>query len=135
MPLDADLFAKLTKRASCPMCGETKKIGIAKQDDGRLLENCPPPAPGQIPDAVQRLASWMTSGDTGVSSQSIAAHMTGGNRGRWGWGHPHDPDDLGRCLRLLALFPEWAPRIGEMAARGVGWAGLDLSPSGTKLPL
>jgi len=125
MPIDAETFAKLTKRAACPMCGTTKGIGIAKQDDGRLLNNCPPPKPGEVPDAAARLISWLTSGDTGVSSKAIAAHMTGGEVDRtWGWGHPHDPDDLGRCLRLLALFPEWAPRIGEMAAHGAGWAGL-----------
>lgn len=29
--------------------------------------------------------------------------------------YPHDPDDLNRCLLLLNLIPEWAPRIREMA--------------------
>lgn len=124
MPISADLFGKLTKRATCPMCGETKHIGIAKQNDGRLLENCPPPVPGEISDFNSRLVMWLTSGDTGISSSALASHMSGSPAGRWGWGYPHDPDDLGRCLRLLELFPEWKPRIAEMASRDPGWAGL-----------
>ena len=28
---------------------------------------------------------------------------------------PHDPADFGRCRRLLALFPEWRARLGEVA--------------------
>lgn len=126
MPIAVELMAKATKRATCPMCGETKKIGIAKQDEGKLLENCPPPRPGEIDDACKRVAAWFASGDTGVSSKAIATHMAGlGNADdRWGWRHPSDPDDLGRCLRLLELFPEWKPRIGEMATLGPGWSGL-----------
>jgi hypothetical protein len=51
--------------------------------------------------------------------------MSGGKVDRsWGGGHPSDPSDLGRCLRLLELFPEWKPRVSEMAAYGAGWAGL-----------
>lgn len=124
-PMEVSAFCDLVKRAACPMCGETKHIGIAKQDDGKLLEHCPPPKPGAIDDPTLRLVSWMNSGDTGISSKALVAHMTGGDvPHRWGWGHPSDPDDLGRCLRLLALFPEWTPRIVEMAQRGPAWAGL-----------
>jgi hypothetical protein len=124
-PLEVEIFARLVKKAACPMCGETKHIGVARQDQGKLLEGCPPPQPGEIADVGARLAAWSASGDTGVSSKAIAAQMTGAENSGWlCWEHPHDPDDLGRCLRLLALFPEWRVRIGEMAARGPGWAGL-----------
>lgn len=36
---------------------------------------------------------------------------------------PADADDLGRCLRLLALFPEWRDRMDEVAAAypGTAW--------------
>jgi hypothetical protein len=44
--------------------------------------------------------------------------------GRWGGGRPYDPDDFGRCYRLLALAPEWRARIAEMAAYGDEWAAL-----------
>lgn len=35
-----------------------------------------------------------------------------------------DSSDLGRCLRLLELFPEWKPRVGEMARYSAQWAAL-----------
>ncbi len=37
---------------------------------------------------------------------------------------PSDPSDLGRCLRLLELFPEWKSRMPEMATLNRGWASL-----------
>lgn len=68
---------------------------------------------------------WITSDDTGLSSQAIWTHMTGGANWPWGYPHyPHDPSDLGRCLRLLEAVPEWKPRIAEMAERGPEWAAL-----------
>lgn len=65
---------------------------------------------------------WLAGGDTGQSSKAICFHMTG-TPCRY-WDHPSDPDDLGRCLRLLDLIPEWKVRLPEMATRGPGWAGL-----------
>jgi hypothetical protein len=71
---------------------------------------------------------WPTCGDCGVSSTAIWTHMMGGDptTGRWGkFGtHPSDPDDFGRCYRLLARFPDWRERIGEMARYGRQWAAL-----------
>jgi UTP:GlnB (protein PII) uridylyltransferase len=62
---------------------------------------------------------WMAGYDTGMSSKAIAMHMSAG----WCNGnYPYDPADLGRCLRLLELFPEWKPRIAEMAQYGKVWA-------------
>jgi hypothetical protein len=117
-PLPVDTFARLMKRATCPMCGETK--GIAPTSGSH-----DPPKPGTVSDVPARLGSWLSSNDTGISSKAIATHMSGGTvRDGWGWGYPHDPDDLGRCLRLLELFPDWKPRMREMAARSPGWAGL-----------
>lgn len=64
---------------------------------------------------------WMSGHDTGASSISIAMHMTSG----WCRGdYPHDPEDLGRCLRLLKKFPAWNARIREMAAYGPEWKAL-----------
>lgn len=73
----------------------------------------------------ERANNWIVSNDTGSSSKAIWAHMmcasdSGGDRSRY----PSDPSDLGRCLRLLDLIPEWAPRITEMAQYSPGWAGL-----------
>lgn len=68
-----------------------------------------------------RALQWLFSGDTGLSSRCLCAHMLGVKAERSSY--PSDPSDLGRCLRLLELIPEWKPRIGEMAAFGPGWAG------------
>lgn len=38
--------------------------------------------------------------------------------------YPSDGDDLGRCLRLLDLMPEWKPRMVEMTAVSPYWAAL-----------
>lgn len=47
--------------------------------------------------------------------------MMGVERGAaWYESPPLDPDDFGRCHRLLRLIPEWRARIGEMKA-APGW--------------
>lgn len=38
--------------------------------------------------------------------------------------HPHDPDDLDRCLRLVADVPEMRPLLGKMASVSPVWAAL-----------
>ena len=37
---------------------------------------------------------------------------------------PYDPSDFRRCLRLLAVMPEWRARLPEVAAKYPTWAGL-----------
>lgn len=77
-------------------------------------------------DDAMSIVRWFLSGDNGSSSEAVVAHMTGNVEGYHGWmlPPPCDPDDLGRCLRLLEQHPAWALRIHEMAQYGPGWAGL-----------
>lgn len=70
---------------------------------------------------LSRVIEWLTGNDTGASSKAIAAHMT---TGKCNGEYPSDPDDLGRCLRLLRLFPEWEARMPEMAAYGTAWLAM-----------
>jgi hypothetical protein len=72
-----------------------------------------------VEEDMAKVIKWMTGDDTGLSSQAIAAHMT---TGECDGSYPHDPADLGRCPRLLELFPAWKPRMPEMAAYGEVWA-------------
>lgn len=72
----------------------------------------------------ERVIEWFLSNDTGVSSSAIVAVMTGNDSEKDGPDYPHDPADLGRCLRLLELIPEWKPRLPEMAKRGPVWTDL-----------
>ncbi len=69
----------------------------------------------------ERLERWLRSRDTGLSSEAIFHFMTLGIRGG---NTPSDPADLARCLRLLAAFPEWTERLGEMATCSDEWAFL-----------
>lgn len=76
-----------------------------------------------IDETIERRAiEWLLSDDTGSSSEAMCRHMIGIGRADC-FLYPYDPADLGRCLRLLAKFPEWIPRISEMAQYGPGWAG------------
>lgn len=73
----------------------------------------------------QRAMAWMMGGDTGASSSTIARHMLGlPHTSPFGVSAPSDNWDLGRCLRLLALIPEWEQRLPEMASLGAVWAAL-----------
>lgn len=58
---------------------------------------------------------WLRGFDTGLSSRTIFHAFTGrGLHDRQG-SVPHDHHDLGRCVRLLTLFPEFTPlsRVSE----------------------
>jgi hypothetical protein len=70
----------------------------------------------------ERAAAWRSGHDTGASSKAIWAVMTGQQPERSAY--PMDEDDLGRCLRLLELIPEWKPRLPEMAVVSPYWAAL-----------
>jgi len=78
-----------------------------------------------------RALRWASDGDVGVSSMTIYRHMLGligpnapADEQDVDFGWPHDVADLNRCLGLLALIPEWKPRMVEMAAYGGGWKPL-----------
>ena len=38
LPMEVKKAAAIMSRGSCPMCGERKRVGFAKQEDGKLLE-------------------------------------------------------------------------------------------------
>jgi len=70
---------------------------------------------------------WIIGYDTGTSSKTIWAVMMDAVTGNEPWhtfGVPGDPDDFGRCYRLLVLFPEWRARLNEVAEKFPEWIGL-----------
>lgn len=78
---------------------------------------------GLIDDAVR----WIAVGERGSSSDAIFYKLTGirpHNMSGDTSAHPLDPDDLGRCRRLLEQVPELAARIGEMSSVSRKWAVL-----------
>lgn len=62
---------------------------------------------------------WITGHDTGTSSKTIWAVMMKAvdKRAQFGSDYyvPLDTSDFGRCYRLLKQFPEWRPRMKEVA--------------------
>jgi len=61
----------------------------------------------------ERALKWALSGDTGVSSETLCAFMSGVPVQRMP-GSPSDASDRGRCIRLLKIIPEWIPRLNEL---------------------
>lgn len=71
----------------------------------------------------KEILQWVVGDDTGISSNTIWAVMTGAvtkedcppdKNYSCCFGVPHDPADFGRCYRLLLLMPEWRTRLNEM---------------------
>lgn len=75
-----------------------------------------------LPDAA---VHWLAAGERGTSSETIFTHLTGVNAlGNDRADHPHDPDDLDRCLALLNQVPELRAGFGRMAEVSPEWAAL-----------
>src|SRR3990167_6136371 len=71
---------------------------------------------GRVDTPAASVEEWRGGWDTGISSVAIYSHMMGlPQDSQFGPGYPRDPDDFGRCYRLLKVAPEWRERIGEMA--------------------
>jgi|GEM_PF-3496553 len=105
LPMPADAFG--------PWCQYVGALHKTCQDTGR-----------RDPDA-KSVDEWWKGHDTGISSRAIYRRMMGYPRTREAFGDcPADPDDFGRCYRLLLIAPEWRARIGEMSANGKQWARL-----------
>jgi hypothetical protein len=66
--------------------------------------------------------AWWIGLDTGLSAAAIFSVLAEdpdlrAEAAAWSSGRtPADAADLGRCLRLLALFPGWTARLPEVAA-------------------
>jgi len=72
---------------------------------------------------------WLLGTDTGVSSMTIFSVLSERYQAEAKEKYkradtPHDPDDFGRCYRLLERFPAWRKRLGEVAAEHPAWARL-----------
>jgi hypothetical protein len=64
-----------------------------------------------------RAMEWVSGADTGLSRKCIWHAMTGVPYQDRDWAcgsYPVDPDDFGRCYRLLVRFPQWRQRLSEV---------------------
>jgi hypothetical protein len=111
VPVDA--WIGFVRALRCPECSG-KKIAF-----GWKVREEPAELDKTITERVER---WNDSYDTGISSKAIASVMRGATASVGASSYPRDPADLGRCLRLLRLIPEWRPRILIMGGLGPVWA-------------
>lgn len=82
--------------------------------------------PGQYhPKPTLTPQEWEKGRDTGISSLTIYHAITGLPRLAHAHGVdvdiPHDPDDFGRCYRLLKLFPAWRGELGKVTRLCPRW--------------
>jgi hypothetical protein len=108
-PIPIDVFGALAK-LPCISC---------KSKDVRM---------GPLPRATADgdVIGWLTNGDTGISSETIWSVLTGRriSRAHWRADIPQDPDDFGRCYRLLKIAPSWREHLSEVAAKYPEWTRL-----------
>lgn len=104
LPMPIDKVLPLMK-APCPKCGSKNVL------------SGPIPKPTNVGAAEE----WVGNGDTGTSSLTIWAVLMDRRSPHGRFDVPHDPDDFGRCYRLLQVMPEWRARLPEVAQRVPAW--------------
>ena len=73
-------------------------------------------------ETQKQVIQWLATGCVGMSRKCMAMWLAFGERTEPN--HPRDPDDLDRCLKLLAKAPGLRPLIPEMAEVSPDWAAL-----------
>lgn len=66
---------------------------------------------------LSRAIEWLVTGETGTSSKTILAVMTGNVEGKRSLDYcvPLDASDFGRCKKLLNAIPEWREQLPKVA--------------------
>lgn len=74
-----------------------------------------------------KVLNWFVSGETGISSETMAAAVCDikPNKKWSGLGnHPSDPDDFKRCVKFLEAVPEARNHLNKVAALSKQWEKL-----------
>jgi hypothetical protein len=79
-------------------------------------------SPPRMSSPGMGLQAWLASDDTGMSSEFMAATLSGQFSRRYA--HPYDLDDFGRCMRLLEAAPEFRDRLDFMKTKSTEWKNL-----------
>lgn len=124
------------KGCGCAHCGEELAIlpcrisvfTAAAEAFSKAHRHCKPGATTLT--APKTLREWANGWDMGVSSASIYRAFMGHVPSAWSEATtypndaPYDDADLGRCVRLLDIMPEWRGRLDELAQRVPAFAPL-----------
>lgn len=65
-----------------------------------------------------KILEWFATGRVGASSKAMACAVAGMPNDK---SHPHDPDDLNRCLMFLKAVPEARQHFDKVAALNEYW--------------
>ena len=74
-------------------------------------------------ETQRQVIQWIATGQKGLSSECMALWLAFDQRVADPH-HPHDPDDLNRCLLLLQAAPGLRPELSKMAEVSSRWAKL-----------
>jgi hypothetical protein len=72
----------------------------------------------------QQLIEWLVGENTGQSSKTMAAVLSGLPLSEGRSSHPYDPSDFRRCVGLLNAVPSLRLKLPAMAAVSPEWAAL-----------
>lgn len=100
-------------RGLCINLPQPMEIAIACMEAFVSMHSkCPPgkyvEKPAQSPE------EWAIGRDAGISSLTIYQAITGNVSKDGRLDIPYDPDDFGRCYRLLKLFPAWREQLPKV---------------------
>jgi hypothetical protein len=119
----------------CTCCGSEFKLAFpipvndftAKMElFQQLHKDCPQtyvePVADQSKSVQDKAMFWLNNGHVGLSSKTMWNCLMGNKR--FPIDIPWDPDDFGRCYKLLETVPEWKIRLHEVAKLSPVWSRL-----------
>lgn len=117
---------KQDEGAHCTRCGEGMVMGLPQplymalammkaftQHHGQCQDN------GRNEPVPEDVHEWFRGRDTGISSRTIYSVFMFRKVDRVDI--PYDPDDFGRCYRLLKLSQSWRSRLAEVGTKYPAW--------------
>lgn len=113
---EVETYVRFLGSLRCPECESSKLtlgLGLSAAENRELIGT------GSV---STRASIWLMNGDTGLSSEAIYDHFMGAEKPRTS--HPHDIDDLRRCMFLLEHTPEWRDLMPSMSSISKEWAAL-----------
>lgn len=120
LPIPIDLFSSMSK--TFEKSHRTCRLDKVRGEACCLCQSFNHPGQ-ECPNLNYRgdYRAWMSGPDTGLSSMTLCRALAGLPVNDPAF--PYDPEDFGRCYRLLKAIPGWRSRIGEMS-RVPGWENL-----------
>jgi len=101
-----------------------KKIEAFNDLHGDCEKTWEEPKADQSKTVRERAIWWFSKGEVGLSSKVMCTFfLTGGIAGIFPH-YPHDPDDFGRCYKLLEAIPEWKEELPDLATLSEPWSKL-----------